>query len=246
MHNIYSDTKESDPGKVEALHDDVQAWLRCKGASCKPSGHADAVADGRHQATLWPPPAAVPPVCVPVPRPPPPPPPPPPQPMLAPPGSRLFVHGGLCLTANGNRPATMVACASKPPKYNAEHVWDDRKIGGHPCIRSLSSKDTSHGCLNIDDGSQACKMQVSQTFTHLYQCPGGAGNRLVWNESDSVIHWVDGRGSPLACGPGTEPRCLVVVAGATSAKPVVQVDSCNADGARGWTRISTQAFGSSL
>ena len=235
MHNIYADTKASDPSKVKALHDDVQAWLRCKGASCKPSGHADAV-DGR-QATLWPP-AAVPPACVPVPRPSPPPPPPPPPPVPVPRGSRIFVHGGLCLTANGGKPATMNACASKPPKYNEEQVWDDQKIGGHPCIRSLSSKHRSDGCLNIADGSKACSMQVSQTFAHLFQCPGGAGNRLVWNESASVIHWVDGHGSPLACGPGTEPRCLVVVNG-SSVEPVIRVDSCAADGARGWTRIST-------
>ena len=32
--NIYEATKQSAPAAVEALHNEVQAWLRCKGPTC--------------------------------------------------------------------------------------------------------------------------------------------------------------------------------------------------------------------
>jgi hypothetical protein len=59
--------------------------------------------------------------------------------------------------------------------------------------------------------------------------------RLYDQEAAHALNWKAGSAASL-----------LVVAGAASAKSVVQVDSCNADGARGWTMISTQEFGSSL
>ena len=37
LNNIYAEVKAATPAKVASLHAEVQAWLKCKGASCKPT-----------------------------------------------------------------------------------------------------------------------------------------------------------------------------------------------------------------
>jgi hypothetical protein len=126
LSNIYEETKANEPEKINALHDEVQAWLRCKGQTCKPTGFdhggishgASAVGGGDDEGRMLfltshaqPEPAG----CVPKP----PQPPPPPAPAPVPAGMHIFMHGGLCLTgvADGNKaaPAVMANCTSSPP-----------------------------------------------------------------------------------------------------------------------------------
>ena len=136
------------PGaKVASLHAEVQAWLMCKGPTCKPHGF-NALrytnnATRNRNVLLRPPVLSVPAGCVPKPHPTPPPPPKPspPPPGPVPTGSHMFMHSGLCLTgvesANGHAAAVMAKCTSAPPLYNKLQVWDDTTpIQGQACIRS--------------------------------------------------------------------------------------------------------------
>lgn len=156
------------------------------------------------------------------------------------------MHGGLCLTAaeGAHAPAVLANCTSSPPVYNRLQVWDDETaIAGMPCIRSCSSgQNHGTGCLNINDGKAACGQAPEDTYVHLFQCPGGAGNRLAWNSTVSAIQWRGADGGPSACGAGTLPRCFVdslVGADPRATTRVVHVGSCDTEGARGWSRVPT-------
>ena len=185
--------------KMAALHARLRAYMHCWGDYC-------------HD-----PPANIPP--------PPSPPPPPPSPV--PPGMRQYRAGGMCLSAaavDGDQPVVGLAeCAAQG--YAPTQVWDDAAIHGQPAIRLVAGGND--GCLNLNMGANACGLPPAQTWFHLFNCPGGAGNRLVWNATLSAIELV-----PAVCGGGP-PRCVA------AADRKVELAPCSSAGAQGWTRTNT-------